>query len=73
MSKAKQQPEQLSFGLIVTDPQAHRQRQQMKERRCLSCSSDFLSAGPGNRICMRCKDLDAWNSPAASYAVAGAF
>lgn len=26
----------------------------IKPRRCLKCLKDFLSEGPGNRICKRC-------------------
>lgn len=29
-----------------------------KERRCLRCDRPFVSTGPGNRICGRCKDRD---------------
>ena len=63
---------QLDFGLIVLDPEGHRRQQQCKQRRCLSCSTDFLSAGPHNRVCMLCKERDAWTSP-PSYAVHAAF
>jgi hypothetical protein len=55
--------EQLSFGLIVTDPQAHRIEAMRKTRKCLHCSNDFLSAGPGNRICRPCKSRDVWSMP----------
>jgi len=27
-----------------------------KKRKCLACSKEFMSGGPGNRICKRCKD-----------------
>jgi hypothetical protein len=66
-------PVQLSFGLIVIDPEAHRRQQKVKERRCLSCDTQFLSAGPHNRICLKCKDLDGWTSPATSCVVHAAF
>lgn len=55
--------DQLSFGLIVTDPMAFRLQAMQKTRRCLACSDDFASTGPGNRICGRCKSLEAWTSP----------
>lgn len=55
--------EQLSFGLIITDPEKHRIVSQHRPRRCLSCDRQFASSGPGNRICSPCKDLDVWSSP----------
>ena len=55
--------EQLSFGLLILDPDQHRIVSQHKTRRCLSCSSQFASTGPGNRICSSCKSLDAFTSP----------
>jgi hypothetical protein len=60
---------QLDFGLIVLDPDGYHRQQQCRDRKCLSCSRTFLSAGPGNRICLQCKDLDGWTSPATSYAL----
>lgn len=64
--------EQLSFGLIITDPQAHRHASQQKLRDCLSCSRAFLSIGPGNRICTLCKSRDAWSGPTAFTVAASA-
>ncbi len=29
-------------------------------RRCLMCGEDFLSDGPGNRICKKCKSTETW-------------
>jgi hypothetical protein len=55
--------DQLTFGLIVLDPDAHRLQEQHKTRRCLSCSDEFASHGPGNRICSPCKALVAWSTP----------
>lgn len=55
--------QQLSFGLIVTDPAAHRAQLAQKVRRCLSCSSNFASSGPGNRVCNGCKSRESWTSP----------
>lgn len=43
--------------------QAERIASMRKTRRCLSCDRQFASHGPGNRICLKCKDLDAWSSP----------
>jgi hypothetical protein len=39
-------------------------------RRCLGCSSTFPSKWNGNRICGRCRDLDAWISSTAEYSMA---
>jgi hypothetical protein len=67
MTKPKEKrakPEQFSFGLIVTDPQAFRMKSQQRTRRCLSCARDFDSEGPGNRICGLCKQRSTWSSPA---------
>jgi|tagenome__1003787_1003787.scaffolds.fasta_scaffold18004428_2 hypothetical protein len=72
MAKAKQQPAQFSFGLVITDPEQHLIVSRRKARKCLSCSSDFASDGPGNRICGACKSLDIWTSP-AEFTVAASF
>jgi predicted RNA-binding Zn-ribbon protein involved in translation (DUF1610 family) len=64
--------EQLSFGLLITDPQAYRIEAQRKTRRCLSCSDDFASTGPGNRICPGCKDHEIWRSNVTDYSIAAA-
>ena len=61
--------EQLSFGLIVTDPRAYRAEAAKKQRRCLSCSSTFNSAGPGNRICGRCKSLEHFTCAPVEYSL----
>lgn len=29
-----------------------------KQRKCLRCGNDFLSSGPGNRICQKCNDYN---------------
>ena len=65
--------EQLSFGLIVTDPRAYRAEAAKKQRRCLSCSSTFNSAGPGNRICGRCKSTETFTCSPSSFTVHAAF
>lgn len=64
--------QQLTLGLIVMDPDAYRQQQKMKPRKCLSCSEMFASSGPGNRICCGCKQLEAWSTP-TDYAVSASF
>lgn len=65
--------DQLSFGLIVTDPEAHRAEAARKQRRCLHCSRDFASAGPGNRICTRCKGSEVFTSSPSSFSIHAAF
>jgi hypothetical protein len=35
-----------------------------RQRRCLMCAGQFLSAGPGERICRSCKSSDTWRSGA---------
>jgi hypothetical protein len=60
--------EQMSFGLIITDPQAYRIQSMQKGRKCLSCSQTFQSAGPGNRICNTCKDRDVWKAGVSELA-----
>lgn len=35
-----------------------------QERRCLRCSTLFWSEGFGERICRRCKGLNAWRNSA---------
>jgi hypothetical protein len=64
--------QQLDFGLLILDPQAYRIEAQRKARRCLSCDDYFASTGPGNRICLPCKSLDGWTSP-AEFSVCASF
>jgi hypothetical protein len=54
---------QLSFGLLILDPDAHRLQEQYRTRRCLSCAEDFASTHAGNRICGDCKSLAVWGTP----------
>lgn len=65
--------DQLSFGLIITDPAAHRAEAAKKQRKCLSCNKGFVSAGPGNRICTRCKGTETFTSSPSSFTVHTAF
>lgn len=65
--------EQLSFGLIVTDPAAYRAQAAQKPRKCLSCSTEFKSTGPGNRICTRCKGLDHFTCSPSEFSLHCAF
>ena len=69
MAKAQQQ---LDFGLLILDPEAHRVEAARKQRRCLSCERQFSSTGPGNRICSPCKSLESWTSP-NEFSLAAAF
>jgi hypothetical protein len=62
-SRAKVKRAMPTFGVIVTDPDEHRKQLARKPRKCLSCSRDFDSTGPGNRICGDCKGLVAWSTP----------
>jgi uncharacterized paraquat-inducible protein A len=34
---------------------------QRQERYCLRCHEAFVSEGPGNRICLRCKHTERWS------------
>ncbi len=31
-----------------------------KARKCLMCSSEFMSSWPGERVCKSCKETAAW-------------
>ena len=74
MARAKHtQIDQFSFGLIITDPQAHRIQAMQKTRTCLGCSRPFASTGPGNRICSPCKDLDGWKAAVTEFPTVAAF
>ena len=33
-----------------------------KERRCLVCGLQFLSEGPGERVCRKCKTKPSWRT-----------
>jgi hypothetical protein len=37
-----------------------------KERKCLKCREEFLSAWPGERICRTCKSSSAWREGIAA-------
>jgi hypothetical protein len=65
--------EQLSFGLVITDPDKARKLAACKPRRCLSCSSMFSSHGPGNRICNRCRGSDAFTCSPVDFTIHSAF
>jgi hypothetical protein len=65
--------EQLTFGLVITDPQKHRQQLACKHRMCLACSGQFASTGPGNRICSRCKSTEVFACSPVEFSVHAAF
>ena len=62
--------EQLAFGLDVIAPDEYRAMIARRPRRCLSCSTDFLSHGPGNRVCPRCRSSELFTCSPAEYSVA---
>jgi hypothetical protein len=64
---------QPDFGPAVPDPADSRRHRPQGERRCLSCGGQFASTGPGNRICRKCKHLNAWKSGVRDFAAPGAF
>ncbi len=35
---------------------AHYRRRSMRERSCMTCGGDFVSQGPWNRMCKRCRE-----------------
>jgi hypothetical protein len=37
-----------------------------KRRKCLMCTSDFVSAWPGERVCQSCKSTSAWREGMAA-------
>lgn len=65
--------EQLDFGLVITDPAAHRAEAAKKQRRCLHCEEQFASRGPGHRICRRCRSLEIFTSSHAEFSTHCAF
>lgn len=74
MARAKHaQIEQLSFGLVITDPDAHRLHAMRRLRKCLHCSDNFPSDGPGHRICPPCKGLEVFTSSPSSFSVYASF
>lgn len=65
--------DQLSFDLIITDPQAAAAEAARKPRKGLSCSKSFASAGPGNRICTRCKGTETFTCSPSAFTVHASF
>ncbi len=72
MARSTTQTAQLTFGLLILDPEAHRIQSMHQTRRCLSCGDDFASHGPGNRICLPCKDLDGWKAGVSEFSTVNA-
>ncbi|GEO42139.1 hypothetical protein SAE02_62870 [Skermanella aerolata] len=77
---------QLDFGALVLDPEiiaqtaAHGAAKsraaaapKTKPRRCLHCSRDFASTGPGNWICSPCKGLEVFTCSPSSFSVHASF
>jgi hypothetical protein len=42
-------------------------------RRCLHCTRDFPSTGPGHRICSPCKSLEVFTSSPSSFSIHASF
>lgn len=68
----KLQADQLTFGLLILDPDAHRIQSMRKGRKCLSCGDQFNSTHAGNRICGDCKESVLWDSP-TEFSTSAAF
>jgi hypothetical protein len=41
-------------------------RPRRKARSCLSCRQTFMGSGPGERICLICKESDNWRNAVAA-------
>lgn len=41
-------------------------RPRRKARACLSCRQTFMGSGPGERICLICKETDNWRNAVAA-------
>jgi hypothetical protein len=41
-------------------------RPRRKARSCLKCRQTFMGSGPGERICLICKETDDWRNAVAS-------
>jgi hypothetical protein len=72
LTMARKAPLQMDLGLIIMDPEKHRQEMKRMGRKCLACTRTFSSTGPENRVCSPCKELEAWSSP-ADYSLHAAF
>lgn len=57
MNEAVLQPD--GSGTVLAKPIARSLDMEMKKRTCLKCNRLFDSEGPGNRICKRCRQLNA--------------
>jgi hypothetical protein len=53
---------QPNSGPVIPDPANSHHQQCQGKRHCLSCGRPFVSTGSGNRICRKCKHLDAWKA-----------
>lgn len=43
---------------LCDEAEACQKKSLSKPRRCLCCGAEFMSAGPGNRLCSRCRSKD---------------
>jgi hypothetical protein len=41
-------------------------RPRRKARSCLYCRQTFMGSGPGERICLNCKETDEWRNAVAA-------
>ncbi|MFM9843542.1 MAG: hypothetical protein ACKVOI_11295 [Dongiaceae bacterium] len=41
-------------------------RPRRKARSCLKCRQSFMGSGPGERICLACKETDNWSNAVAA-------
>ena len=41
-------------------------RSRRKARSCLNCRQSFMGSGPGERICLICKETDDWRNAVAA-------
>lgn len=57
--KSRTPPGQLTFGLVVLDPDQQARLDRQKVRNCLKCGTAFVSEGPHNRLCSRCRYANA--------------
>jgi hypothetical protein len=64
---------QLTFGLLILDPEEHIRLARRQTRTCLRCRRGFPSEHAGNRICSDCKQSEIWGSPIAQFAAAAGF
>jgi hypothetical protein len=53
--------------LPVSDSQIRPVRRPRRQQRsCLRCRQAFMGRGPGERICLACKETDSWQNAVAA-------